>query len=377
MRIGLLVPTLEIGGVERVFANLANGLHQCGAEVDLLVGRTGGEMGTVLDKEIRVVDLQSDRMMRAVPRLTKYLRSRQPEALITGMTHCSAAAVVARAFARAKTKIIATEHNTMSRIVANTSGLKYRWMPLWSRWTLNSADSIVAVSGGVADDASAQTGIPRERFHVIYNPVVTDALYSAARAAVDHPWFQSNEPPVILSVGRLDKQKDYPMLVRAYHLVRQRLPARLMILGEGPDRSRIEQTVTDLGLAADVALPGSEPNPYRFMSRAAAFAFSSRWEGFGVALLEALALGVPVVSTDCPHGPTEILSRGKFGTLVPIGDHEAMSQALLDALDNSLQNDVSAHLQQFTVRNVALNYLSVIRAVEGPSRPKHKTLNSA
>jgi glycosyltransferase involved in cell wall biosynthesis len=360
MRIALLVPTLVIGGVERVFANLANGLHQGGAEVDLVVGRAGGDMGRLIEKDIQIFDLESDHMMRSVPGIAKYLRTRKPEALIAGMTHCSAAAVIARAIARQKTKIIATEHNTMSQVVANASGLKYRLMPLWSRWALSSTDAIVAVSGGVADDLSARTGIPRQKIQVIYNPVITDAFYSAASVAVEHPWFHPGEPPVILAVGRLDKQKDFPMLVRAFRLVRNRRSCRLMILGEGPDRSRIEQAVHETGLTEDVSLPGFEQNPYRFMKRAAVFAFSSQWEGFGMVLVEALALGMPVVSTNCTYGPAEVLCDGKFGELVPVGDHEAMAKALLTSLDKPVQNHSSEHLQQFTVRSVASSYMSVI-----------------
>jgi len=376
MRIALLVPTLETGGVERVFANLAGGLLRHGIEVDLVVGRGGGDIAAVLEKEIRVFDLQSDRMMHGIPRLAKYLREREPDALIAGMTHSTAAAVLARAAAHRRTRIIATEHNTMSRIVANTAGFKYRLMPLWSRWALNSADAIVAVSAGVADDASAQTGISRDRFGVIYNPVITGTLHSHASAPLDHPWFRPGQPPVILSVARLDKQKDFPMLIRAFDLVRQSRPARLIILGEGPDRGRIEEAVAHLGLTAEVSLPGSESNPYRYMSRSAVFALSSQWEGFGVALLEALALGVPVVSTNCPHGPAEILCHGRYGKLVPPGDHDAMSCALLAALDNPLRVDCSTHLQQFTVENVASNYLSLIKALGGRSLSRLQTLKS-
>jgi glycosyltransferase involved in cell wall biosynthesis len=360
MRVALLLPTLEIGGVERMFANLANGLHQCGVEVDLVVGRAGGDLGAVLENDIQVFDLGSNHMTRSVPGVAKYLHARKPDAIIAGMTHCTAAAVAARSITRQKTKIIATEHSTMSQVVANTAGLKYSLMPFWGQWALISADSIVAVSNGVADDLSARTGILRERFRVIYNPVITDALYSAAKATVRHPWLQDGQPPVILAVGRLDKSKDFPMLVRAFSVVRKCRAARLMILGEGPDRSRIEKAVDEARLALDVALPGLEQNPYKFMNHAAVFAFSSQWEGFGVALVEALALGVPVVSTNCTYGPAEILCDGKFGALVPVGDHEAMAQALLDALDNPVRNDISEHLQQFTVRSVASNYLSVI-----------------
>ena len=360
MRIALLVPTLEIGGVERVFVNLANGLYQCGAEVDLVVGRTGGGMGTLLEKYIQVFDLGSDHMMRSVPRVARYLRAREPDAIIAAMTHCSAAAVVARASTRLKTKIVATEHNTMSKVVANTSGLKYRLMPIWGRWILNSVDQIVAVSSGVADDLSAQTGVPRKKFRVIYNPVITDAIRTKAATPLDHPWFRAGEPPVILAVGRLDRQKDFPMLVRAFKLIQNCRPARLVILGEGPDRSRIERVVNDLGLTASVALPGFEHNPYRYMNRATVFALSSQWEGFGVALVEALAMGMHVVSTNCTYGPAEILCDGKFGMLVPVGDHEAMAQALLAAMERPMRADSSKHLQQFTVRSVALDYMSVV-----------------
>jgi len=359
MRIALLVPTMEIGGVERVFANLANGLHESGAEVDLVLGHAGGDMSRLLVRDIHVFDLGSDHMVESVPRLAKYLRRREPQAIIAAMTHCSAAAVLARAAAGKKTKIVATEHSTMSRIVANTPGIKYRLLPLWSRWTLNSVDHVVAVSSGVADDLSTQTGIPRERFQVIYNPVISDTLYLAAKDEVDHPWFQAGEPPVILAVGRLDKAKDFPMLIRAFRLIRNHRSARLMILGEGAERIQIEGVIRELHLTQDVALPGLEHNPYRFMKRAAALACSSKWEGFGVVLVEALALGTPVVSTNCAHGPAEILCNGKYGTLVPPGDHEAMAQGVLDALDNPVRNHIPIHVQQFTVRNVASSYMSV------------------
>jgi glycosyltransferase involved in cell wall biosynthesis len=368
-RIALLVPTLEIGGVERVFANLANGLSQCGAEVDVVVGLGRGSMRSFLPHGIQVFDLNSPRMIRAVSGMAKYLKARKPDAVIAAMTHSSAAAVLARKLAGSKTKIIATEHSTMSQIVANTPGLKYRWMPMWSRWTLNSADAVVAVSAGVADDLSAQTGIRREAFHVIYNPVITDSLRSAANVSVEHPWFQPGEPPVILAVGRLDKQKDFSMLVRAFREVRNRRPARLVILGEGPDRIRIEKAVQDAGLTQDVALPGAEQNPYKFMHRAAAFALSSKWEGFGVVLVEALALGLPVVATNCKHGPSEILCNGKFGALVPVGNHDAMAQALLETLNRPLRSEMTDHLEQFTVRNIAQRYLSL--AVEQDSRKEY------
>jgi glycosyltransferase involved in cell wall biosynthesis len=362
MRIALLVPTLEIGGVERAFINLANGLQESNVEVDLVIGRAGGDMGRHLQAGTRVFDLASDRMLMSIPKLAKYLRKRSPYALIAAMTHSGAAAVLARLAARSKVKIVATEHNTMSKIVANTRGLKYRLMPFWSRWTFNSVDHIVAVSGGVADDLSVQTGIPRSKFQVIYNPVISDSLYEAAKAPVEHPWFQAGKPPVVIAVGRLDAQKDFSMLIRAFRLVRDSRLVRLVILGEGPDRSRIESVVREQRLAEDVALPGFEHNPYRFMNRSAVFALSSAWEGFGVVLVEALALGLPVVSTNCTYGPAEILCNGKYGTLVPVSDHQAMAKALLHALDGPSLYINSEYIRKFKTRNVASQYISLVSA---------------
>lgn len=369
MRIALLVPTLGIGGVERVFANLANGLHDQGVGVDLVAGSAGGEMATHLDPGIEVFDLRSTRMLMSVPRLARYLRERNPDVLIAAMTHSSAASALARALTRKDVQIIATEHNTMSKVVANTRGFKYRLMPLWSRWALGVADHIVAVSSGVADDISLRTGIPRSRFRIIYNPVISDSLYRAAQDPVEHRWFQPGEPPVVLAVGRLDKQKDFPMLIRAFRLVRNAGVARLMILGEGPDRSRIESAVRELRLTDDVSLPGFESNPYRYMRRAAVFALSSAWEGFGVVLVEALAMGLPVVSTNCTYGPSEILENGKYGTLVPVGDHQAMAAGLLSALQSSSQT-LTAPVQQFTIEAVVSQYLALIRN----RSPHHATL---
>ena len=210
MRIALLVPTLEIGGVERVFANLAAGLHEQGVDVDLVVGSAGGEMAAGLDTGIRLFDLRSKHMLMSVPRLASYLLARNPDVVIAAMTHSSAASVLARALARDDVKIIATEHNTISKVMANTRGLKYRLMPLWSRWALRSVDHIVAVSSGVADDLSRSTGIPRSRFHVIYNPVISDSMYCAAREPVEHPWFQPGEPPVVLAVGGSTNRRTFP-----------------------------------------------------------------------------------------------------------------------------------------------------------------------
>jgi glycosyltransferase involved in cell wall biosynthesis len=196
---------------------------------------------------------------------------------------------------------------------------------------------------------------------VIYNPVVTPKLFEQAKEQIDHEWFIEGSPPFILGVGRFSTQKDFPTLIRAFSIVQKQMPARLMILGEGEDRPQIEALVRDLGLTSEVALPGFVSNPYAFMSRAAVFVLSSVYEGLPTVLIEAMAVGTPVVSTDCPSGPREILEFGKYGKLVPIGDSEAIANAIVTTLKHPI--DVEALRQQaqkFSLENTVNGYLELI-----------------
>ncbi|NLO89188.1 MAG: glycosyltransferase, partial [Clostridia bacterium] len=188
--------------------------------------------------------------------------------------------------------------------------------------------AVVAVSQGVADDLVKTTGLMRELIKVIYNPIVTPELLEKAKESIGHPWFKPGQPPVILSAGRLTAAKDFPTLIHAFARVRAERLARLMILGEGEERPNLESLVRELGLESDVSMPEFVENPYAYMARAAVFVLSSAWEGFGNVLVEAMAVGTPVVSTDCPSGPAEILEGGKWGKLVPVGDVEKLAKAL-------------------------------------------------
>jgi glycosyltransferase involved in cell wall biosynthesis len=193
--------------------------------------------------------------------------------------------------------------------------------------------------------------MPLERITVIYNPVFTPDLLHKAQEPVDHPWFAPAGLPVILGVGRLAEQKDFFTLIRAFALVRQHRPARLIIVGEGPDRPGLEALARELGVADDVSLPGFSTNPYAYMRQADVFVLSSLFEGLPAVLVEALAVGVPIVSTRCPHGPEEILQDGICGPLVPVGDAAAMADAICATLDAPLP----AHVLQERARAFALD----------------------
>lgn len=359
LRVALFSPTLEAGGVARMCFKLCQGFARAGLHVDLLVGDAYGDFLGQVPRGVRLIDFRARHVLYALPALTRYLRREQPAALIALMTHTTLTALVARRLARVRTKIIATEHIHMGELLRHTSAFKVKLMPYLAGVFFPQADSIVAVSRGVAEDFVRATGVPAASVRVIYNPVLDADLFSKAWEQLQHPWFAAGEPPVILSVGRLMPQKDFGMLVKAFARVRQQRPARLLILGDGEEKENLERLVRTLNLQGDVALPGYESNPYRYMARSAVFALSSKWEGFGIVLVEALALGARIVSTDCPSGPNEILQGGKLGALVPVNDIEAMARALVDALQKSARPAPLSQLRSFEQHTVTQSYLEL------------------
>jgi glycosyltransferase involved in cell wall biosynthesis len=221
---------------------------------------------------------------------------------------------------------------------------------------------VVAVSQGVAKDLNKVLGLPMEKMQVIYNPAVTPELKTKSQEPLDHPWFAPGEPPVILGVGKLEAQKDFPTLIRAFSQIRKIQPARLVILGWGPesDKQKLETLIHELGVEADVNLAGYVNNPFAYMARASVFALSSRWEGLPFVLVEAMAVGTPVVSTDCESGPAEILGDSKYGMLVPVGDSQALAEAILNVLAGKSQQAEAAWLSQFSLETVTQHYLNIL-----------------
>jgi glycosyltransferase involved in cell wall biosynthesis len=222
------------------------------------------------------------------------------------------------------------------------------------------ADAVVACSKGVAEDLVQNMKVPRERVHVIYNPTDPE-IEAKAQEPVDHPWFKNSKIPVILCVARLAPEKDLPTLIRAFSIVRKERPAKLVILGEGSERAKLEALVKELGLEGDVWMPGFVDNPFKFMKRATVFALSSKFEGFGMVIAEALAVGTPVVSTDCPSGPAEILGGGKWGKLVPVGDYEKLAEAILETIENPPDREkLKERGRDFSLDRIGQQYLQLI-----------------
>jgi glycosyltransferase involved in cell wall biosynthesis len=335
-RIALVTNAMEGGGAQRAFAKLASGIAAAGREVDLVLGRAEGPYLGEVGPDVRVVDLGVPRFGRAVVPLARYLRRTHPLAVYSALDYVNVVTVVAHGLARVDTRLVVSERNTLSVAASNSASRATRWMPTLVRRVYPRADAVVAVSPGVAEDLVAGCGLSPRQVHVLPNPVVTPQLFEMRAESVDPPWLGDllGDPdrPVVLAVGRLVPQKDFGVLLEAFADVRRSRPARLVILGEGPLRPDLEAQAERLGVADDVVLPGFCANPYPVMAAADAFVLSSRWEGSPGVLIEAMACGAPVVATDCPSGPRQVLDGGRYGRLVPVGDREALAAGIADTL---------------------------------------------
>lgn len=360
MTVALFLPTLRGGGAERVMVNLARGFSERGRDVDLVLSCAQGPYLADVPKDVNIVDLGSKRVLYSLPALVRYLRMEQPEAMLSALDHANIVALLAKKLAGVPTRVAVSVHNTKSRSVAGAQNSKDKLMPYCMKSLYPWAHAIVAVSKGVAEDLASTVGLPINKIHIIYNPVVTMELFARADEPLDHPWFQSGEPPVILGAGRLTAQKDFPTLIRAFALVRQKLPARLMIISEGEERPKLNALVKELGLDNDVALPGFVDNPYSIMKHARIFVLSSLWEGLPTVLIEAMALGTPVVSTDCPSGPAEILDGGKWGQLVPVRDEKALAAAIIAELNKERVSDPSECIKRFSLNPIVAEYSKIL-----------------
>jgi glycosyltransferase involved in cell wall biosynthesis len=361
LRVAIFLPSLCGGGAEKVMVTLAQGFCSYGLKVDLVLARAEGPYLAQVPREVRIIDLNVSRVLFSLPSFVGYLRSKRPAAILTAMDHANVVALLARRLSGVSVRTIVSIHANLSDTIANASSLKTRISRYWIRPFYPWADAVVAVSHGVAKDLVSRTGLPLEKVRVIYNPVVTSELFSNASKSLDHPWFQPGEPPVILGVGRLTDQKDFQTLIHAFARVRGRRAVRLMILGEGEKRSELEALVNALELDEDVALPGFVENPYSYMRAAALFVLPSRWEGFGNVLAEAMACGTPVVSTNCPSGPAEILEDGRWGSLVPVGDVGAMAEAInIQLASDNADRMKESVVERFYANRIVNQYLDVL-----------------
>jgi glycosyltransferase involved in cell wall biosynthesis len=375
-RVALLLPSLDGGGAQRVLLTLAEQLPRHGVDTELVVGERRGALAATLPAHVRVVDLGQRRLRSALLPLVRYLRASRPACLLATLNHANVLALVAARLAGTGTPVVVrvanrltyTEHSRPSRVRPVVLGL--------AKLLYRRADLVVAVSNAVAEDLTTLMGVPGDLVQVIPNPVVPPDLPALTAAPTPHPWLQQGQagPPIVLGIGRLTSDKGFDDLLRAFSTVRQGRHVRLIILGEGSERSQLERLASDLGVADDVDLPGFVTNPYPYLAQAAVFVLSSHREGLPGALIQALASGAPVVATDCPSGPREILQAGRLGPLVPPGDVSALADAVSAVLDEPGERaPVEAYLP-YTVDHAVRSYAAVLRRQFGELHPDDSSL---
>lgn len=339
-RLAVFHTHLRIGGVERVLVNLVNALDERGYAVDLLLVSEDGEFRSELSDSVCVIEFDHGRapgvgVFASVLPLARYLGRVEPDAVLAAKPNPNLVTILACRLASVRTRAVVSFHGVTSDQIEYYDELTHTLKTKLSKYLYPRADRVIAVSQGVKTDAAETLGLDPDDISVVYNPVVTPELRQRSCEPVEHPWFDEDaDVPVVLAAGRLHPHKNYSLLVEAFAKLRERIEARLMILGEGQTRSDLEAKVTEHGVEDAVSLPGSTENPYPYMRQASVLAVSSDSEALPSTLIEAMACGCPVVSTNCSTGPAEILEGGEYGRLVPVGDAEALA----DALDATLRD---------------------------------------
>lgn len=357
--VAILLPDLRGGGAERVCIYLANAFAARGIPVQMVLMRTEGELLPLLDERVEVVPLGACKVRHLPWRLLRYLRRAKPAALLANMWPLTAIAVGAARLARVESRVVVAEHTYWTASIQAYPTIHRIMFRLSMRALMRWADARVGVSDGVANDVERIAGLPRGAVRTVYNPIVGVAAAGTPEPAAPPVW-PSEGGKRIIGVGSLKRVKRFDLLIDAF----ARLPlsdATLLILGEGSERAALEAQVRALGLDGRVCLPGFVPNPAQALRSADLFVLSSDYEGFGNVIVEALEQGIPVVSTDCPSGPREILEDGKYGALVPVGDVEALAKAMEDALSREHDREaLKCRAQDFSVDKAADAYLDLL-----------------
>lgn len=355
--IAIFVPSLRGGGAERIMVTLANGFSALGHRVDLVLAKAEGPYLSEVSNDVRIVDLGKGRVLACLLPLMNYLRREQPQVMMSAMNYANVVAVLAGKLARVQTRLVVSEHSSLSH---RPKGMNASIIRGLMRLLYRTADSVVCTSKGMERDMPLVLGVREEKAFTIYNPVDIEAVTQQMNEPLDHAWLAEGSAPVILAVGRLAEIKDYPTLLHAFAGLRRDRKVRLIILGQGEEDERLKSLSSDLGIAADVFFAGFQSNPFAWMARCDLLVLSSTKEAFGNVLTEAMVCGLPIVSSDCPSGPKEILEGGRWGRLVPVGDARALKCAMNETLDDTAKPDYTLALQRFEKDKIISQYLDVL-----------------
>lgn len=364
--IAILLPDLRGGGAERVNLDLAHEFTRRGHLVELVLMRAEGEFLAEASAAFTVVDLGVARS-RSVPlALARYLRRRRPDALLAAMWPLSVMAVIGRLLSRRRCRLVLSEHNTLSSQYRCRGRLHLIALRASTAFAYRLADARVGVSRGVVEDLASLSMMPTDKFQVIYNPIPVHPAPAPELMAVADAMWGIPRGSRILSVGSFKKQKNHALLLRAFALLLTTIDARLMLVGQGEGEPALRGLAEELGLGDRIVFAGFQPDPTPFYRTADVFVLSSNYEGFGNVIVEALAAGTPVVSTDCPSGPAEILAGGNYGLLVPVEDAPSMTEAIRTVLASAYE---PARLQgravDFSESQAGNQYLRLLMHLQG------------
>lgn len=360
-RIALFLASFFGRGVARIRINLCEELLARGYQVDLVVANGTGALRDNVPAGVNLIDLKASRLIAALPGYLRYIRDVKPDAIISAQDHVNVVALIARRLARSDVPISVSVHNLHRLEASRSPASRGYWMQYFVRWTYPWATARVAVSSGLGDDMAETTGLPRDSITTVFNPVVTQTMLDQSRADCPHPWLEDGQPPVIIGVGQLTFQKDFETLIRAFDRVRKERDVRLMILGTGFREEALHQFTAEMGLDDVVKFTGYVDNPFVYMRRASLFVLSSIHEGLPGVLIQAMACGCPVVSTDCPHGPKEILRDGAYGPLVPIKDDAALARAMVATLDSPTPSEIlETRARDFEIGHIVDQYAELL-----------------
>lgn len=373
----VVIHSLRWGGSERVLINLLNGLDREKFSITLVLYERVFDYPLPENIDIRILDIYTGRnflillksFFLKIINLAKLFSQNKPDVIFSLLSTTNVTVILAKLLSRVKSRLVISEHTHPSENLKNepygfiTRLLIKRFYP--------KADKIISVSNGIKTDLTKNFNIPEGKITVIYNPVDLDNIKMLSEEDVDHPWFQE-ETPVIVSAGRLTKEKGFPYLLKAFSILRKsNTCCRLLIIGDGEEKKKLVEMANDSGYKEDIEFLGFQKNPFKYMARSSLFVLSSIFEGFGNVIIEAMALGLPVISTDCPSGPSEIIEDRENGLLVPVRDEYALSEAILEVLTNKELRDklvrkAKARAESFALDRI-INYYTEIFYEDPPS----------
>ena len=354
-----IIINLGGGGAEKVFVNIANGFVEAGNEVWLLLGENFGVYFDILDKRVNVEELKATTMLDFYKKLPNFLKNKGFTHVFTASDYITAATWLVKKHRRFDFKFIATLHYDLPFQLSILPMLNRIWLTWLNKFIIAKSDKMVAVSKGVKIGFENVVGKKLNNLITIYNPVFSDKIFELASQSVVDPMPGRIK---LISIGRLMEQKNPMLLLTAFKLLHKNIPdAHLYILGAGPLQTQMEKYLVENKISDFVHFKGFQKNPFKFLSKADVLVLSSIYEGLGNVIIEALALGVNVVSTDCPSGPAEILDYGRFGWLSPVNDPEALAKLIEEALSKPISAKIlQDRSKMFTESVIVSQYLKLI-----------------